>query len=124
MSLSKFKVGDTVVVEGSYNESRYAGAKNWEDTIAKVGRKFVYLHGDGRAAYDASTGAQKGEYAGSARSIYLPAEWEAKNRRFMVSKAIRGHGLHPDGYAGFTQPTEVLEQILAVLTADAAEVSQ
>lgn len=117
--MSKFEVGDTVIVEGSYNESRY-GEKFWEDTIAKVGRKYVHLHGDGRTAYEADTGRQKPtQYSGSERHIYLPKEWEAKNRRRQVVGAIRSHGLRPDGYSGFTQPTEVLEQILAVLEANA-----
>lgn len=127
--MSKFKVGDTVIVKGSYNESRY-GEKFWEDAIAKVGRKYVYLHGDGRTAYEADTGHQKPtRYSGSERHIYLPEEWEAKNRRHplrlcwgcrrQVVAAIRSHGLRPDGYAGFTQTTEVLEQILAALEADA-----
>lgn len=109
----KFKVGDTVIVEGSYNESRY-GEKNWEDIIAKVGRKYVYLHGDGRAAYDASTGVQNTEYSGSARKIWLPRDWGQKERRADVVASIRSHGIRPDSGA-FRQSTDVLERVLAVL---------
>lgn len=117
--MGKFKVGDTVIVQGSYNESRY-GEKSWEDKIAKVGRKYVYLEGrydhEAKTAFDAETGYQKPTgFSGSERTIYLPEEWDAKVRRKVVGEAIREHGLKPDGYGDFKQSTDVLEAILAIL---------
>lgn len=113
----RFKVGDTVIVQASYNESRYSREKTWEDAIAKVGRKYVYLHGDGRRAYDAETGTEKTEYSGSARKIWPPEAWQQKNRRAEVVGAIKSHGIRPDGYGGFKQSTDVLEKILKALEA-------
>ncbi|ART69097.1 hypothetical protein BTO20_11335 [Mycobacterium dioxanotrophicus] len=109
-----FKVGDTVIVEASYNESRY-GKKFWEDTVAKVGRRYVYLHGDGRTAYNAQTGVQKTKYPGSARKIWTPEAWQQKERRGEVVGAIKSHGIRPDGYGDFKQSTDVLQRILEVL---------
>ena len=112
----RFKVGDTVIVRASYNESLY-GKKFWEDTVAKVGRKYVYLHGDGRRTYDAETGTEKTKYSGSARKIWPPEAWQQKNRRGEVVEAIKSHGIRPDGYGDFKQSTDVLEKILKALEA-------
>lgn len=113
--MSKFKVGDTVIVEASYNESRWGGRKSWEDKVARVGRKYLYLHGDGRKAFDVETGVQKTEYSGSARTVWDPADWHASQHRKVVAQAIRDHGLRPDGFGDFKQSTSVLERVLDVL---------
>ncbi|AIT13119.1 hypothetical protein SEA_SHROOMBOI_79 [Mycobacterium phage ShroomBoi] len=112
--MSKFKVGDTVIVEASYNESRY-GEKTWEDKVAKVGRKYLYLHGDGRTAFDVETGVQKTEYSGSARKVWAPEDWHAAQHRKVVAQAILDHGIRPDGFGDFKQSTTVLERVLDVL---------
>jgi hypothetical protein len=112
----RFKVGDTVIVQASYNESLY-GKKSWADKIAKVGRKYVYLHGDGRRTYNAETGAEKTEYSGSARTIWTPEAWQERKRRGDVVAAIKSRGIRPDGYGDFKQSTDVLEKILEVLEA-------
>ncbi|AWH14475.1 hypothetical protein HWB60_gp080 [Mycobacterium phage TChen] len=112
--MSKFKVGDTVIVEASYNESRY-GEKTREDKVAKVGRKYLYLHGDGRTAFDVETGVQKTEYSGSARKVWAPEDWHAAQHRKVVAQAILDHGIRPDGFGDFKQSTTVLERVLDVL---------
>lgn len=119
INMSKFKVGDKVIVKGSHNESRY-GDKSWDDVVAKVGRKYVYLKGryghESETAYDATTGHQKpSRYPGSERSIYLPQEWADRQRRAQVDESIRSHGFKPDGCSGFKQSTKTLERVLAAL---------
>lgn len=111
---AKFKVGDRVIVEASYNERRYC-QKSWEDTVDKVGRKYFYLHGDGRA-YDVFSGRQKPtQYSGSERSVYAPDEWFALRRLAQVTEALQSHEIRPTGFGGFKQPLPVLERLLAVL---------
>lgn len=121
MSEPKFKVGDTVIVRASYNESRY-GDKQWEDQIVKVGRKYVYLKGryyyESKTAFDATTGHQKpSQYTGNQRTIYTLADWSARQRRSEIVAALKDHGIKPGGfgYSDFTQSTEMLEKLLAVL---------
>lgn len=128
--MAKFNLGDEVLV---YHPSYRNGVDGTTDrtVIAKEGRSYVYLRDrwgeiDLKNPFDRETGRKKVNPRGSSHydpQIWVPAEWEAKEHRSEVSKALRAHGVRFERNYVNEKPelsTETLEKLLAVLDEDEA----
>lgn len=95
------------------------GRKGRKVTVVKVGRKLVQVDSYGRwPAFRIENGSYNGEQRGHGSWIRTDEEVAAEDRRAAVITSLNEHGITHTGYGSFSQPTETLERLLAVLKED------